>query len=244
MVSSRDQLIDYCKRKLGWPVLPNLYLDEDQIQDRIDEALQYYQEFNMDGVQRTYTKHELTDDDITNQYIAISDNISAVGKIFPLNDLTRSTLFDVRYQMRLNDLFTFTSASYVNYVLTQQHIRMLDMMFVGETPIRFNRNTNKLFLDWDWETKHAGMFIIIDGTVVIDPNEYPKMWNDRMLKKLATYYLKRQQATNIMRYSGMQLPGGVTINGPALYAQAEEEIEKVEQQIIDAFQEPPLPAIG
>jgi len=243
--SSREQLKDWCLRQLGFPVI-EINVDDDQVEDRIDEALQYFQEFNYDGVERWYLKHQITSDNITNQYIPITENIIGVTRIFPVGSTNASVnMFDLRYQLRLHELYDFTSTSYVNYTITQQHIRTLDMLFSGETPIRFNRHTDKLYIDWDWSADiEVGEYIVIEGYIIVDPNTYTDIYNDRMLKKLATAYIKRQWAANMSKFAGMQLPGGVTMNGVAMYQDAMNEIKDIEELIRNTHEEPPQFLVG
>ena len=154
-------------------------------------------------------------------------------------------MFDLRYQLRLHDLYDFTSASYVNYAMTQQHIRTLDLLFTGETPIRFNRHSSKLYIDWDWNTKIDVLeYIIMEGFMILDPNNYTKVYNDRMLKKLATAYIKKQWGTNMKKFQGMQLPGGIMMNGQQIYNEAMQEITDIEQLIRSSAEEPPQFIMG
>lgn len=243
--SSREQLKDWCLRQLGFPVI-EINVDDDQVEDRIDEALQYFQEFNYDGVERWYLKHQITSDNITNQYIPITENIIGVTRIFPVGSTNASVnMFDLRYQLRLHELYDFTSTSYVSYVLTQQHIRTLDMLFSGETPIRFNRHTDKLYIDWDWGADiEVGEFIVIEGYIIVDPESYTDIYNDRMLKKLATAYIKRQWGANMSKFAGMQLPGGVTMNGVQIFQDAQNEIKEIEELIRNTHEEPPQFLVG
>jgi hypothetical protein len=241
---SREELKDWCLRQLGHPVI-EINVDDDQVEDRIDEALQYFQQFHYDGVERTYVKHQITTDDIENHWIPIDDNIISIIKIWPVSSTNASiNMFDLRYQLRLHELYDFTSTSYVNYVLTMQHIRTLDMLFSGEQPIRFNRHTNKVYLDSNWAMLQAGEWVIAEGFVIIDPEAYTKVYNDRMLKKLATAYIKRQWGTNMKKFQGMQLPGGVMMNGQQIYDEADVEIKELEQNIRDTFEEPPQFLLG
>lgn len=243
--TTKEQLVDWCKRQLGFPVI-DINVDDEQVDDCIDSAFQYFQDFHFDGVEKWYTKHQVTAENITNQYIPVSDNIIGVTKIFPLGSTNASVnMFDLRYQLRLHELYDFTSTSYVNYALTMQHIRTLDLLFSGETPVRFNRHTDKLFIDWDWANDvQAGEYIIIEGYLIIDPTTYTDVFNDRMLKKLATAHIKRQWGNNMKKFSGMQLPGGITMNGQQIYDEAVAEIDQIEQMIRDTYEEPPRMLTG
>ena len=243
--SSREQLKDWCLRQLGFPVI-EINVDPDQVDDRIDEALQYFQQFHYDGVERWYLKHQIIDQNKENKYIPITDNIIGVTRIFPVSTTNATVnMFDLRYQMRLHELYDFTSTSYVNYVLTQQHIRTLDMLFSGEVSIRFNQHTDKLYIDWDWENDvFAGEWIIIEGRIIADPEQYNKVYNDMMLKRLATAYIKRQWGANMSKFAGMQLPGGITMNGIQIFQDAVAEIKEIEDTIRNTWEEPPAFIMG
>lgn len=243
--ATREQHKDWCLRQLGFPVL-DINVDDEQVEDAVDQALQYYQDFHFDAVERWYLKHQLTETDKTNKYIPISDNIIGVTRIFPVGSTNASVnMFDLRYQLRLHELYDFTSTSYVNYVLTQQHIRTLDLLFSGEVPIRFNRHSNKLYIDWDWNYDlDVGEWLIIEGFIILDPANYTKVWNDRLLKRLSTAYIKKQWGTNMKKFQGMQLPGGVMMNGQQIYNEAVQEIQEVEQLIRNSHEEPPQFILG
>jgi len=156
-VTSRATLKDYCLRRLGFPVI-EINVDDDQLEDRIDDAIQYWQDYHFDGLQKVYYIKRVDSTDVNNKYIDLNNvvdsanvplDIVGVTRIFPLQDSQATiNMFDLRYQLRLNELYDFTSASYVNYTLTQQHLRSLEMMFTGEVPIRFQRHMKKLLIDW------------------------------------------------------------------------------------------------
>lgn len=243
--ATREQHKDWCLRQLGHPVL-EINVDDDQVDDAVDQALQYFQDFHFDAVERWYLKHQVTQTDVTNQWIPITDNIIGVTRIFPVSASNASVnMFDLRYQLRLHELYDFTSTSYVNYVLTQQHIRTLDLLFAGEQPIRFNRHSNRLYIDWDWSSDiQAGEYLIIEGYIILDPSLYTDVWNDRLLKRLSTAYIKRQWGTNMKKFQGMQLPGGITMNGQQIYDEAVQEIAEVEQLIRTSHEEPPQFIMG
>lgn len=242
--SSREQLKDWCLRQLGWPVI-DINVDDDQVEDRIDEALQYFQDFHFDGVEKWYTKHQITAEDKVNGWIPITENIIGVTRIFPISSSNATVnMFDLRYQLRLHELYDFTSTSYINYTLTMQHLRTLEMLFSGEIPVRFNRHTDRLYIDVNWEQMNVGEYFIVEGYIIIDPETYTDVYNDRMLKRLATQYIKRQWGANLSKFAGMQLPGGITLNGPQIYAEADQEIKMLEQEIRATYEAPPAFIMG
>ena len=238
--STREQLRDWCLRQLGYPVF-EINVDDEQVEDAIDSAFQYFQDFHYDAIERWYLPHKITPTDITNKYITIPDEIIGINRIFPLSSTNASVnMFDLRYQLRLHELYDFTSTSYVNYVITKQHIRTLDMLFSGETPVRFNRHSSRLYIDWDWDTKiDVDEWLVIEGFIVLDPNTYTKIYNDRLLKKLTTAYIKKQWGNNMKKYQGMTLPGGITMNGQQIYNEAVAEISDIETLIRNTHEAPP-----
>lgn len=238
---NRDQFRDWCLRQLGAPVV-NINVDDEQVEDAIDSALQYFRDFHFDGVEHWYVSHQVDATDISQKYIDVDEDVIGITRIFPVGSTNASVnMFDLRYQLRLHDLYDFTSTSYVNYVLTQQHIRTLDILFSGEAPIRFNRHTHKLYIDWNWESGaiQQGEWIVMEGFKVVDPDAYQDVWNDRMFKALATAHIKKVWGQNMKKYSGMQLPGAIAMNGQKVYDEAVAEIELLEAKIESTYQEPP-----
>ena len=241
-ITTRKDFTDYCLRRLGAPVI-DINIDEEQIQDRIDDALQYWQDYHFDGLQKVYWIHKITDQDVANKYIDASQaldksntkiEIAGITRIFPLTDSQASiNMFDLRYQLRLNELYDFTSASYINYTLTQQHLRSLELMFTGEVPIRFQRHIQRLYIDWAWGNYEApvGQVVISECYALINPDTYTLVWNDRWLKEYATALIKRTWGNNMKKFDNIQLPGGVTLNGTKIYEEASAEIERLEKEM-------------
>lgn len=248
-VTDRRTFKEYCLRRLGFPVI-EINVDDDQIEDRIDDALQYWQDYHFDGLQKIYYVRRLTSGDIQQKYLNMSQvqdssnnylDIVGVTRIFPIYDsLATFNMFDLRYQLRLNELYDFTSASYVNYNLTMQHLRSLELMFSGETPIRFQRHMQKLFIEWSWGTSQApeGMVVVSECYANIDPSIYNRVWNDRWMKEYTTALIKRTWGNNLKKFSGLQLPGGVTMNGDKIYEEAVGEIEKLETEMQSEYGAP------
>jgi hypothetical protein len=238
--NSRPTLKDWCLRELGHPVI-EINIDDDQVDDRIDEALQYFQDFHFDGTQKLYVKHLITASDVTNEYIPITDNILGITRMFPVGDsYTSGNMFDLRYQMRLHDFWNFTATSFVNYTITMQHLRTFELLFSGENPIRFNRHMNRLYLDWDWGVDAvAGQYLLIEAYGIVDPDEYTRVYNDRMLKLLLTQLIKRQWGANLLKFTNMTLPGGVQMNGQAIYDTADAEVKRIQEEIRSMYEAPP-----
>jgi hypothetical protein len=303
-ITTRTKFKDYCLRKLGFPVI-QINVDDDQVEDRIDEALAFWADYHYDGTEKIYMKHKITAEDISRRWIYAPDAITFVTGVLPFDDSNSSiNMFDLRYQLRLHDLYDFTSVSYVSYEITMQHIRSLQLLFSGTPQFRFNRHLNKLFLDIDWDRDlQDGEYVIIEcyrklvpdtitltGTVTANissntltgygtifdqevlENDFitigteskqirninspsqitlvgpmsanvnnvtatlsgiSDVWNDRFLKKYATALIKRQWGNNLKKFSGIAMPGGVTLNGKEIYDEAEAEIKEIEEDMFN-----------
>lgn len=244
-VTTRQQFKGYVLRRLGSPVI-DINVDDEQVEDRIDDALAKFRDYHYDGTEHVYYPHILTATDITNKYITLPENMIGVTRVFDINDSTGATnLFNVRYQMHLNELFNISSVSVQPYVAAMQHIAFLEEVFVGKKPIRYNRHMDRLYIDMSWsEDVVAGQYIIIDGYRTIDPETYPDVWDDPWLKKYSTALVKRQWGENLKKFEGMQLPGGVTFNGQKIWEEAIEEINKLEDEVIMDYSLPVTDMIG
>ena len=241
-ITNRADFKTYCLRRLGFPVI-EINVDDDQIEDRIDDALQYWQDYHFDGLQKVYYIKAVQQTDIDQRYLDLSGSMDAQGnpmeivgisRIFPISDSASNVnMFDLRYQLRLNELYDFTSASYINYTLTQQHLRSLEQMFTGEVPIRFQRHMQRLYIDWGWGRQEApvGQIVIAEAYAAINPDVYNLVWNDRWLKEYTTALIKRSWGNNLSKFAGLQLPGGVTLDGKTIQTEATTEIERLETEM-------------
>ena len=243
--SSRTELKDYCLRRLGYPVV-DINVDDEQVEDRIDDALKYYQDYHYDGTERIFLKHQVTAEDITNEYITIPEAVIGVVRVFDIGDaIQSSTLFNIRYQIHLNDLFDFTSTTYVPYVTAMRHVEMLEEIFVGKKPIRFQRHKNQLNIDMDWGNDViAGDYVIIECYRILDPDTYTDVYGDKWLLRYTTALIKRQWGENLKKFEGMTLPGGVTFNGQKIWEEATEEINKIEEEMISSYSLPVADMMG
>jgi len=244
--NSRQTLIDYCLRNLGEPVL-EINVSEEQIDDRIDEALQFYQEYHSDAIYPVFHKHQITSTDMINQYIDIPDAITVVTRIFSISQSgTSSGMFSAKYQMFLNDIFDLRFAgSIANYVHTMQYLNTLDMIFNGEQQIRYNRHMNRLYIDTDWGvTIQENDWIIVEAYRIVDPSSFSDVYNDMFLKRYSTALIKRQWGQNLSKFDGMQLPGGVQINAQRILEESNVEILRIEEEMQLKYENPPTFFVG
>lgn len=243
--TSRTTFKDYLLRQLGEPVI-QVNVDPAQIEDAIDNALLLYEQYHFDGTERVFYKHTATSNDITNQYLTLDPSIIGVTSIFDIGmNMNINSLFNLRYQLRMNDLFDFSSKSYVPYIMAMRHIETLQEQFIGKKPIRWNRHTHILHIDFDWtEDVRPGDFIIIDCYMVVDPNVYTGIWSDTWLRKYATALLKVQWGTNMKKFKGMTLLGGQTMDGQTIYDEGIETKDALEKELLSSWSLPTFDMIG
>ncbi len=264
--ATRENLKQYALRALGKPVI-EINVDDDQLEDRIDEALQYFAQYHYDGIRRTFLKYQYTDADKTrmtadstesvtknsvttswkegNNFIVVPDSVISVINIFPFSNKSNMNLFDVRYQLRLNDLYDFSSTSIINYDIVLRHLDFLDHILVGEKPLRFNQHDNRLYVDMDWKNDLAvGEYLVIECYRKLDPTVYTDVYNDIYLKRYVTALFKKQWGANLSKFDGVAMIGGVTLNGRQIYSEAMSDVEKLETEIRSAYELNPAMMIG
>lgn len=236
VLTSRQNLIDYCLRQLGDPVI-EINVDDDQVEDRVDDALQVYQEFHGDATLRTYLKHQVTDSDVANGYIPVSDSIIFVSHLFPIDTAFSSSqnMFSFKYQMMLNDMTGLAtwSGDMAYYEQMNQYLSLLDMKLNGTPQISFARRQNRLYIWGDFadEDIQSGDYVVAEVYQIIDPDTHTSIWNDMFLKDYTTALIKKQWGQNMSKFDGVQLPGGVTINGRQLLEDANQEIETLRERL-------------
>lgn len=240
--TNRATFVEYVKRRLGEPVI-EVNVDPDQIEDRVDDALQMFREFHYDAMKRSYLQHEITDSDVANGYIPVSDSVLYVTKVFPIasSSLTRD-FFDIKYQIRLNDLATLTQfmGDLAYYEQMQQYLSLLDMKLNGTPQTHFSYSEQRLYIFGDLSDKdlEAGDYLVAETFTAIDPATNARIWDDRWLKAYATALVKQQWGLNLIKFEGMQLPGGVMLNGRQMFDDANAEIERLLEDLRSEHEEP------
>ena len=262
--ASRAEFTDYCLRKLGAPVL-EINVDVDQVDDLIDDAIQFFQENCYNGMERACLRHKITAADLTrfdgettttsgttdweeaSNYIPIPDHVVGVTRVFGLvSNSIRSNLFGVEYQLFLNDLYAFGSLDILNYYMNKQYLETLDMVLNNGSfqQFRYTMRRDRLYMDLDKDFLKEGSNILIECHRLIDPTDATEMNNDMFVKRYATALMKKQWGQNLIKYNNVQLPGGITLNGRELYTDALAEIEKIESEVLSKYAIPPMDMIG
>ena len=270
--SSRAELKEYCLKQLGKPVL-EINVDDDQIDNLIDDAIQYFHERHYDGIERVYLKHKITPTEketikqtgiSTTQsatvvgagltsisyvegvnYLPLPDSIIGVNSVLKLNSSTVSDgLFNIKYQLFLNDVYYYGALDLLNYSMVKRYLEDLDHILNPHAMIRFNKTNHKLYLDIDWTEVGQNEYLIIDCYRIINPSEATKVYNDFWLKRYLTALIKKQWGMNMIKFNGVQLPGGVVLNGRQIYEDGLAEIEKLEEQLKNEYELPPIDLIG
>jgi hypothetical protein len=280
--STRQELINYCKRKLGAPVLEINVADE-QIEDLVDDAIQFFQERHFDGVYPTFYKYKVTQEDIdrgragyssnatstagiastsvsanivgnnttftfyeNSNYLQVPPNIIGVNKIFTFDGANTIThnMFSVKYQLFLNDIYYWGTTELLSYAMVKTYLEDLDFLLNTHKQIRFNKRQDRLYLDIDWGSVTKDQFFVIDCYSTLDPSDYSRVWNDSFLKPYLTSLIKKQWGQNMMKFTGVKLPGGVELNGRQMYDDAQREIDILMEKMSSTYELPPLDMIG
>ena len=308
-ITTRQNLVDYCLRRLGHPVV-EINVDDDQIEDRVDEAFQYYRDFHYDAVEKVYLKTQITPSTVTiagvnaasftngevitggtsaataivygalttstfyvfritgtftaaetitgassgttatlssialgnydNQYVTLTDSVIGVERMIQLSNKTQAMgMFDVRYQLMLNNIQSFTNTDIVYYSMLKTELQLINDLLTGQKPVRFNRHMNRLYIDMDWKADvNVGDYIIIEAWRTLDPDTFTDVYGDGWLKKYLTALIKLQWGSNLKKFEGVQMPGGVTLNGQVIYNEAVEELKELREEAQNTYQLP------
>lgn len=269
--TSREELKEYCLRKLGKPVI-KVDVDDDQVDDAIDDAIQLYNERVYDGVERTFLKYQITQEDIDNGkarnstvtatdnnsstpprsiqfeegrgYLTLPDHIIGVENIMPLANTYVNSMFGFRYQFFLNDFYNFFSFDILTLEMTMQYLQTMEFLLEGKKQVRYNKVQNKIYLDIDWNRVTVGDYLVIECYRALNPVEWPKIYNEIFIKKYATALIKKQWGQNLMKFTGIKMPGGTEFNGRQIYDDGVQEIETLLDEMKLMYEMPPLDFIG
>ncbi len=243
-VTNRASLKDYAMRKLGFPVI-TINVDDDQVDDRIDDALDLFQHFHVDATQKIYIGYQITANDMINKYVTLPSNVIGVNNIFPIaGDSINNTgtsnfnIFDINYQIRLNELYDFTSADYVYFELANQHLTTLSLLFFGYVPFTYNRYTNIITPNLNWGTQViSGSWLLFESYQIL--GDTTTFWDDIWLKRYTTACIKEQWGNNLKKMKNVQLPGGIMLSGQEIYDEAVREKQELYEELRSIWEAPP-----
>lgn len=318
--TTRAEFKEHCLRRLGKPVI-QINVTEEQVDDRVTEALDYYRDYHFDATVPQYYKHVVTEANrqgriyeividaagtgytnsdpvvisgpgtnaaanivtdangaitavtmsdhgrnygaaptvtitsgtgsgaslrpVLGGFIPLPENITGVVKVFPVGQgLGSKDIFSVRYQIALNDLYTLTSTSMVPYFSAFQHIELIQEILVGNQPIRFNRHMDRVYLDMNWDVVANGSYLVLEAYEVLDPETYTDIWSDRWLIQYTTALIKRQWGLHLTKFTGQVTAGGVGFNGERILTDAQQEIDKLEAEMIRTYSIPSQFEVG
>jgi hypothetical protein len=237
--ATREEFKEFCLRRLGKPVI-EINVDDLQVEDSIEVALQTFYDYHFDGSEKVFLAHQVTEEDRQNKYILIPQEVIGIVNIFDIGtSFGTNNLFNLRYQIALNDLYAFTTGPFAPYYMALQNVALAEELFVGKQALRYNRHINKLYIDMNWTEKvNVGEYIVVEGYAIVDPEEYPDVWNDRWLQRYTTALIKREWGNNLKKYEGLSMPGGLTFNGQQIYNEASEDLAKLEEEVINSYSLP------
>jgi hypothetical protein len=233
----RETFKDYCLRKIGDGVI-EINCSDEQIEDRIDEAISFFRDYHYDGSQLVYLKHQLTQEEIDQGWVPVPSRLLGVTRIFDLSSSisTGTGMFNVTYQFVLHNLEDIIGYDIKNYFMAMQHLEFIQEILVGKPMVRYNRHVDKLFLDVTKGILAPGSFIVIEAYDIVDDTIYSDFWRDRWLQNYATVLIKEQWGSNITKFENVQLIGGLTFNGIQILNDAREERLRLEEQAMNSLQ--------
>ena len=262
--TTKTEFKEYCLRRLGKPVL-EVNVSDDQCDDAIDYAIQKFQQFHYEGAERVFLKHKFSQAEIDSgqenvdvqsadgtttwqegkAFLQIPEHILAIEGIFSFTDKGTRNMFDIRYQMRLNDLYDFTSTQFYHYYMVQQHLETINFLLEGMKPIRYSAVQDRLYLDFDWKSDAlVDQYIVIRAYRALQPTTWPEIYKQMWVKDYATAKIKKQWGSNLTKFTGVQMPGGVTLNGEMIYNDAVDELKQLDEQLRTEWELPPMDMIG
>lgn len=237
--TTRRQFKDHILRRLGHPALVIDVTDE-QAEDRIDEAIYVYRHWHFDATERILYKHVVTTEDKTNGYIPLPERIYGVSQVMGMDAQDWGSFFSFRYQFMLNEVAFMTDFNLVPYFVALQHISELQNFFENKAYIEFNKHTDKLVINTNWDQIAVNDIIMLDAHAFIDPSDMTDMWSDVWLQRYATALLKRQWGEHLSKFNGTAMLGGTTVNGVEMLSDANSQIEKLEEELQKRYVMPPL----
>ena len=262
--ASKTELKDYALRRLGFPTI-DINVATEQLDDLIEEAIDYYQEYHYNGSIQTFMRIEVTEAIKTqakgftqegstpwygqDNYVSTPPGTLGVNHVYTnigASSIVPGNIFNIKYQIFLNDIYSMTHGQILHYFLTSQYLETLDFVTNSQANrrVKWNEHSNRLYLDFDWQDLTAGDYIMVDMTMRQDPDTYTDMYNDNWLKDYVEALFQQQWGRNLSKYDGIQMLGGVTLNGRQILEDASTFKSDLEKDLRDRYETPPLDIVG
>jgi hypothetical protein len=273
-INTRQDFIDYCLRSLGAPVIQinvDPLQAEDRLDEALEYMYERHFDFNQralylyqitqDDVNKKYFDTTSFGDALGAKGFTFSNgstgswpnanDIRTITKVYRPSDVSGDYMFDLRYQLTLFDFFGLyfnqggmQTGPMASYMESMSYLKLVNDVFNYPASFTYTRTTDRLFLEQDFTKLIPGSYLLVEAYVQIDPDQYPKIWGDRVFKKYYTALLKKQWAQNLMKFAGVPLPGGAALNAGAIMADALNELNSIEEKLIKTQELPPDPLIG
>ena len=178
-------------------------------------------------------------------YLQVPESVIGVEKIFKFDTSSISgSMFSIKYQLFLNDLYYFNSVELLQYSMVKTRLEDIDFLLSTDKQIRFNQRQDRLYLDIDWAAEREGTFLVLDCLRALDPDSFTQVYNDYFVKKYLTALMKRQWGQNLIKFKGVKLPGGIELNGREIYEDGQRELDAIKERMSQEYELPPLDFIG
>ena len=262
--ATKTELRDYALRRLGYPTI-DINVATTQLDDLIEEAIDYYQEYHYNGSYKTFIKIEVTEAIKTaaqasaqigstawyegTEYVDLPPGVLSITNVYSqigASSVVPGNIFNIKYQIFLNDIYNMTHGKILHYYMTSQYLETLDWITNNSNSrrTRFNEMQKRLYLDFDWDELQAGDFLLVETLMRQDPETYTAMYNDNWLKDYVESLFQQQWGRNLSKYDGIQMLGGVTLNGRQILEDASTFKKDLENTLRETYEIPPLDLIG
>lgn len=240
--ANRNDFKERCLEDLGAPVV-SINVTDKQVENKIDEALQFWRDYHYNAVERKYLTFQLTQQMLDDKQIPLPATVIGVSRVLtPVSLGTSNDVLSASYQLTTDLVLQASRQAYaggiIHYWITNQYLQTVQSLFERVPLQEFRVHKGLLEVFWDWSVRTTNDFVVMEVIAYLDETVYAKVWTDRMLRKYATALIKKQWGENISKFAGVQLPGGITIDGPRIVREANDEIDQLEKDFIQKYSEP------
>jgi hypothetical protein len=255
--TTRQEFGEHCLRRLGEPV-SEINVSETQVDDRIDEALQKFYERHYDATELKYLAYVVSEDDVNQGYIQLTERFEGVSMVYrngggfsSSTGSVDSSLFDPMYQIQLSDYMSgnglYRNGTLTFYYTSLMNLQLMNFLFTPNRQFNYSRISNRLNMLGMYEAFQAGEVIVIEAYIRLygeddgdDSNTpiYDNVWKDQWLQEYATALIMRQWGMNLMKFDGVPMLGGVTLNGDKIFQQGDAWVRLMEEKLQSEREEP------